>query len=585
VARRRKKSSKRVTRVRSGRRWLTGLLILLTLIAAVSLLVLDAMVYQKFSGKKWSLASHVYSRALELYPGQALARKDLQWELEKLGYQRVTAAKKPGQYSVAAERIELFSRGFEFWDGKEPAQLMRLSFAGQKIRALTDATGKPVDLARLEPMVMGGIYPAHKEDRELVKLSQLPPSLADALLAVEDQNFYDHYGVSFRGIARAMLANLKQGRVAQGGSTLTQQLVKNFYLSHERTLSRKLMEVVMAVMLEMHFSKDEILETYINEVYLGQSGARAVHGFGLASRHYFQQSITDLDVHQVALLVGMVKGASYYNPWRQPERAMARRNLVLGMMAEQGLLDAERARLAQQQPLDVMAQSDGGGRWQYPAYLELVKRQLRQDYKESDLQTEGLRIFTHFDPQVQRKLEQRMTSRIDAERERLEKDESYARELVREELVPLVDFKRITRMVMGEHFDQASRDQKYEFLEVFKNSLINTYASGVTLYQGQEIRVLPMREEDRKGNYARVRLEGTTNDGKVIPVFFTLFQSDDQWKVVNVYVNGLDLRDVYRAQFAQSMQQLGDLDKVIDSWSAESADLEEKVDVETGSGA
>ncbi|HAD45208.1 MAG TPA: toluene tolerance protein [Alcanivorax sp.] len=180
---------------------------------------------------------------------------------------------------------------------------------------------------------------------------------------------------------------------------------------------------------------------------------------------------------------------------------------------------------------------------------------------------------------------ERMTSRIDAERERLEKDESYARELVREELVPLVDFKRITRMVMGEHFDQASRDQKYEFLEVFKNSLINTYASGVTLYQGQEIRVLPMREEDRKGNYARVRLEGTTNDGKVIPVFFTLFQSDDQWKVVNVYVNGLDLRDVYRAQFAQSMQQLGDLDKVIDSWSAESADLEEKVDVETGSGA
>jgi len=150
---------------------------------------------------------------------------------------------------------------------------------------------------------------------------------------------------------------------------------------------------------------------------------------------------------------------------------------------------------------------------------------------------------------------ERMTSRIDAERERLEKDESYARELVREELVPLVDFKRIT------------------------------YASGVTLYQGQEIRVLPMREEDRKGNYARVRLEGTTNDGKVIPVFFTLFQSDDQWKVVNVYVNGLDLRDVYRAQFAQSMQQLGDLDKVIDSWSAESADLEEKVDVETGSGA
>ncbi|HEX5676815.1 MAG TPA: ABC transporter substrate-binding protein [Alcanivorax sp.] len=180
---------------------------------------------------------------------------------------------------------------------------------------------------------------------------------------------------------------------------------------------------------------------------------------------------------------------------------------------------------------------------------------------------------------------ERLTSRIDANRERLNKDESYARELVREELVPLVDFKRITRMVMGEYFDQADREQKYQFLEVFKNSLINTYASGVTLYQGQEIRVLPMREEDRKGNYARVRLEGTTNDGKVIPVFFTLFLSDDQWKVVNVYVNGLDLRDIYRAQFAQSMQQHGDLDKVIQSWSAENADLEEKVDVETGQGS
>ncbi|MFP1682400.1 phospholipid-binding protein MlaC [Alloalcanivorax sp. C16-1] len=175
----------------------------------------------------------------------------------------------------------------------------------------------------------------------------------------------------------------------------------------------------------------------------------------------------------------------------------------------------------------------------------------------------------------------RMTTLIDQNRDRLNKEPEYARQLVREELVPLVDFKRITRMVMGDYFDEASRDQKYRFLDVFKNSLINTYASGVTLYQGQKIEVLPMREEDRKGNYARVRVQGTTDDGKVIPVYFTLFQDGDQWKVVNVFVNGLDLRAVYQAQFAQSMQQYGDLDKAIDNWSAQNADVEEKVDIES----
>ena len=175
----------------------------------------------------------------------------------------------------------------------------------------------------------------------------------------------------------------------------------------------------------------------------------------------------------------------------------------------------------------------------------------------------------------------RMTTLIDQNRDQLNKDPEYARQLVREELVPLVDFKRITRMVMGDYFDDASRDQKYRFLDVFKNSRINTYASGVTLYQGQKIEVLPMREEDRKGNYARVRVQGTTDDGKVIPVYFTLFQDGDQWKVVNVFVNGLDLRAVYQAQFAQSMQQYGDLDKAIDNWSAQNADVEEKVDIES----
>ncbi|MEH6469059.1 MAG: penicillin-binding protein 1B [Porticoccus sp.] len=393
--------------------WLTRLFLLLAVVGLLFLLVLDAVVYQKFTGKKWSLPSHVYSRTLELYQGLPLSREQLRWELDSLGYKQVTAAKAPGQYSVSSRRVEIFSRGFEFWEGSEPARLMTVTFAGNRVSGLVDANRVEMPLARLEPMIIGGIYPAHKEDRELVQLEELPPALVEALVAVEDQSFYRHHGVSFRGISRAFVANVKQGRMAQGGSTLTQQLVKNFYLDQQRTLSRKALEAIMAVLLEIHFSKDEILETYFNEVYLGQAGERAIHGFGLASRHYFQRPVEELELHQIALLAGLVKGASYYNPWRHADRAQQRRNLVLDVMASQGVISTDQAVTAKKKPLGVVPSRPGGGRWQYPAYLDLVKRQLREDYQASDLETEGLRVFTNFDPQVQRKLERRMVSRIE----------------------------------------------------------------------------------------------------------------------------------------------------------------------------
>lgn len=173
----------------------------------------------------------------------------------------------------------------------------------------------------------------------------------------------------------------------------------------------------------------------------------------------------------------------------------------------------------------------------------------------------------------------RMTSLIDAEREQLKDDPERARELVREELVGLVDFKRITRMVMGDYFGPSSKEQKYRFLDVFKNSLINTYASGITLYEGQQITTLPMQDGDLRGDYARVRMEIQTNTGKTVPIFYTLYSRDDQWKVINVYVNGLDLADTFKSQFAQGMQQYGSIDQVIDNWSADAnidAGLEEE---------
>ena len=213
-----------------------------------------------------------------------------------------------------------------------------MRFSGQQVAGLSGSGN--VVMARLEPLMIGGIYPAHNEDRILVRLDQVPPYLVEALVAVEDREYFQHFGVSPKGIARAAYVNITAGGVVQGGSTLTQQLVKNFFLTNERSLVRKGTEAIMAILLELHYSKEEILEAYLNEVFLGQDGRRAVHGFGLASQYYFAQPLHELQLHQVALLVGMVKGPSLYNPRRQSERAKKRRDLVIQMLKEQGVINA-----------------------------------------------------------------------------------------------------------------------------------------------------------------------------------------------------------------------------------------------------
>ena len=375
--------------------------------------MLDLIVREKFSGAKWSLPSHVYSRPLELYEGLALSRDQLLWELGVLGYRQVDRITAAGQFRRQGNRIDIRSRVFEFWDGEQAARHIQLQFDAVGIRAIADGAGKPLALARLEPLLIGGIYPEHLEDREFVALEQLPPYLIDSLLAVEDRDFYQHRGVSPRGIVRAMLGNLRAGRMSQGGSTITQQLVKNFYLTQERSLVRKGLEAVMALLLELHYSKAEILETYINEIYLGQAGKRAIHGFGMASRHYFRQPLGELEVHQVALLTGLLKGASYYDPRRHPERSLARRNLVIEQLEKLGMLDGETARRAKSRDLGV-SREPGTTMNLFPDYLELAQRQLRQDYPEDALRSAGLRVFTGFDPQVQQRVQDTLEKQLAA---------------------------------------------------------------------------------------------------------------------------------------------------------------------------
>lgn len=410
-----KKSRSRQPKRPSWRRRIVSIFLKLTVlmlvVAGVGLLYMDAQVRAKFEGKRWALPAKVYARPLELYPGQPLSRDDLKIELKGLGYQFLRKASQPGTAELGQRRVRIYTRGFNFPDGEESARTLLIDFSGDQISRIRDAKGRNVALARLEPILIGGIYPRDNEDRDLIQLEQAPPYLVEALIAIEDRDYYQHYGVSPKGIARAMFVNLKAGRVVQGGSTLTQQLIKNFYLSADRSIVRKLMEIPMAFLLDRHYSKDEILEAYLNEVYLGQEGLRAIHGFGLGSQYFFAQPIRELKLHQVALLAAMVKGPSYYDPRRNPKRAKKRRNLVLKVLQEQGTITLAERLAAEKKPLSVVKQQSLH-KGAYPAYLDLVKRQLRAEYPEEALNSEGLKVFTALDPIAQVRAEQSLVKTI-----------------------------------------------------------------------------------------------------------------------------------------------------------------------------
>ncbi|MGB5832921.1 MAG: penicillin-binding protein 1B, partial [Thiohalocapsa sp.] len=389
------------------------LLVLATgLVAGLYGIHLDKVVRAKFEGKRWALPARVYARPMELYVGRPLTRDELVRELERLGYREGANAGREGSWRTEGERILVQSREFRFWDGSEPARLFSVTLDDNLVTDLVDAdTGSPLALVRLDPALIASIYPTHNEDRVLLRRDQLPDQLVKTLLAVEDRKFFQHHGVDPKGIARAAYENLMAGRTVQGASTLTQQLVKNFYLTQERTLERKLNEAYMAVLLDSRYDKDDILTAYANEVYMGQDGSRGIHGFGLASRFYFNRNLDALGVPETAMLVAILKGPSEYNPRRKPESVLERRNLVIDLMAHHQIISSSDADAAKQMPLGLR---EGGARptSDYPAFISLVRRQLQRDYREEDLRSEGLRIFTTLDPLAQADVEEAMQDRM-----------------------------------------------------------------------------------------------------------------------------------------------------------------------------
>ena len=371
---------------------------------------LDLDMRAKFEGKRWSVPARIYARPLELYAGARLGPSDFERELSLAGYHRSDNPRRAGSYRRDASHFRVLTREFQFWDRREPQRTIEVGFEGNRLASLSEGT-RPIALARLDPAEIAQIYPAHREDRILVSLREVPPLLVQGLLAVEDRGFFSHHGLSPRGIARAMLANLRAGAAVQGGSTLTQQLAKNFFLTPKRSLARKLNEALLAVLLELRYEKPELLEAYLNEVFLGQRGRRAIHGFGLAAWYYYRRPLAELRSEELALLIGLVKGPSYYSPRRHPERARARRDTVLALMVEQGVMTRSEGQAARARPLGV-SPAPGSSRSSYPAFVDLVRRQLRRDYDAESLRSEGLRIFTTLDPMVQASAEAAVSEEI-----------------------------------------------------------------------------------------------------------------------------------------------------------------------------
>ena len=374
------------------------------LVFSIYLIRMDNIVRDKFEGQRWDIPAKVFARPLEVYTNAPVNQTDFTQELKLLGYKNSESYTKSGSYVTSGDELYVHTRGFDFGDSVEPEQVLKVTFANNQIGEVSATKPSSTGIARLEPLLIGGIYPQHNEDRVLIKLKNVPKPLIEALIATEDRNFYHHHGISVRGTARALVSNVTGGK-RQGGSTLTQQLVKNFYLSPEKTLKRKVNEALMALLIELHYDKDEILEAYLNEVNLGQNGNYSINGYGLASQFYFGLPLSELNIAQQAYLVGLVQGPTLFNPWKNPEGAKKRRDIVLNNMLVMGYLTQKQFEQETARPLNVIAKPTLGPS-RFPDFLDIVRRQLRTEYQEGDLTNQGLKIFTTLDPIAQTQVQE-----------------------------------------------------------------------------------------------------------------------------------------------------------------------------------
>ncbi|RTE85639.1 MULTISPECIES: penicillin-binding protein 1B [Gammaproteobacteria] len=367
---------------------------------------LDAQVTKRFAHARYQAPALIYSRALSLEPHQNISLAQVISELHALDYRESRSARDPGEFQQANQQILLHRRAFDFPDNLEPAKRVRLLFNESNVLERIESWPEQDSMTaiRLEPQLMGRFPTGQGEDRLILGLEEVPALMKETLLLVEDQDFYHHAGVRPTAIVRAVLANIAAGRTVQGGSTITQQLVKNMFLSSEQTYIRKFNEALMALILDFRFSKDEILEAYFNEVFFGQDGGHAIHGIGLGSHFYFGKTPQNLNVDEIALLIGMVKGPSLYNPRRNPENAKGRRDLVLRLMFENDLINQTQYLAAIDREVRTREQTRLS-RYGRPDFIDAVQAELNDYVQGSQWHRTGLKIYTTFDPEQQARLE------------------------------------------------------------------------------------------------------------------------------------------------------------------------------------
>jgi penicillin-binding protein 1B len=363
--------------------------------------VLDGEVRERFGQLQWQVPTTVYAQPLKLVPGQRMDAPTLLLELEASNYRSDGVGHDPGTYLRDGNRFRIGNRGFADIGGAfAPTSVEVLVSGGTVVSIQSQAGGGMRASATLDPARIAALYGASQEERQLVRAGDVPPLLVAGLQAVEDRDFKNHHGVDIWGTVRAMWVDAREGEMRQGGSTLTQQLVRGLFLGNQRSLSRKVNEALYAIIIESRFDKQTILEAYLNQVYLAQQGSQSIHGVAAASQFWFGLPLNALPTQGVALLIGLIKGPSYYDPRRYPDRALQRRNVVLGEFLETGLIDAAESERAKAAPLGISAHP-GIVTNRYPAFVDLVRRQLQAAYPADSIKGAGLVVHTTLDPAAQ----------------------------------------------------------------------------------------------------------------------------------------------------------------------------------------
>ncbi len=368
-------------------------------------LYLNHQVTLRFGQLRWQVPTRVYARPLQLAQGMAMDARTLKTELDAASYRDDGKGERPGTYGSKGGRWRIANRGYQDVGGLVGPSRIEVTVSGGRVLSVRDLQrSRAVKSAKLDPARIATLYGQKQEERRLVRIAEVPPMLTDSLQAVEDRDFARHIGIDFSGIVRAAFIALKSGgKVRQGGSTLTQQLARSGLLGigKEQTLTRKFNEILYALIIDARYEKGVILEAYLNQVDIGQRGSQAIHGFASGAEFYFGRQLDDLTTEQIAMLVGLVKGPSWYNPRKQPERSLARRNLVLAKMLETGIIDQKEHDRAVKAPLGVTDVPGSMVANRFPAYVDLVRRQLARDYSEEELQGAGLTVLTSMSPSAQ----------------------------------------------------------------------------------------------------------------------------------------------------------------------------------------